>query len=724
MFGTENCDLDENSVEVVEFSETAPYTRAVVEVTCLGNDPLAEVPLPIRVWVAAGQFTDRAGNPNQLSVVDNPSCVAIDPANTAVADCASDFLNTAETCATDACIYTDTEFVLQSDRRTPIMTVVGITSDLEYDRGDDHIVEPRWATVESEIWLEIEFSQDIRMPVVTLATQLCVPHESGVCDRGEPGVCCIEHDHDGCPVPRGANECSRFFIRYTVPDDAAEELPGVSLSALFEATTTGVQSAYWVGSDQYAIPASGADLQVGPYEWTETATGGSPNVWSDWLASGGGIDVHPEVSLFDSFFEEGACWIFVDDEPAYTDLSAETAEECANLGQCTSANGDIDAEEATCTTGGVCSLVPDSDSVSVSSQSECEAVGLCSVGELTDEATCLAREVDATWEGAEWLANVWIAANTEWVPLYDLIDPENLLVRIDVTDPQISEEACGAFPQDRDGQTMYFTTDPEKPYGTQSCGDHSDGVMSHLGGPLGYTWQPAGDCSDRMCEPSDDHTSHNECSDVHLAEAIQFVFEHSGTSDDDQYGASRFDASDPDTGGSFLRIIPRVSGDIPTLDTEFAVTPCSELECPNPEAKTAIELTIFDAAGNSASCSTTMSIEDDEPPILSCEQLVGPEGRVNVVSSTSTFGEGDTMEQPVGTISMADDPDTDENEHVVTAALVYAYDNVQAGECIVYGSEGEDDEVTSAMTQDACDAIGFCNVGLCSVVSLLTRPRA
>jgi hypothetical protein len=219
--------------------------------------------------------------------------VAIDPANTATADCATGFDYTEANCNSE-CIYTINQYVLQSDRAKPALTVVGIETNLEYTRGDDTIVEPRWAAVGTDIDLEITFSKDVRMPVLKLATTLCVPSDAGAGEcpaEVAAGDCCIQHDMTECSAPKGANECGRFHITYKVPDDAVEEANGVSLGALFEATASGTQSAYYVPSEHFPVPEDPwTDLDPGTdYAWTDTATDGT--VWSAWAAEQGGTAI-------------------------------------------------------------------------------------------------------------------------------------------------------------------------------------------------------------------------------------------------------------------------------------------------------------------------------------------------------------------------------------------------------------------------------------------------
>ena len=729
--------------------DSLPYVvEASYTLTCDGNDPASTTPLAISVAVAAGVFTDRAGNPNAASVVGTelvrhvPTCVALVVANSVTADCGNTnvFLGTDATCSDADCAFTTTEYIVQSDRQTPQITDARISTDLTHTRAGVTYEEFRWATQGSVITVNIVFDKDVRMPIVKLATELC--------EVGGNGKCVLVHDAE-CASPRGANECDKFTATFTVPADAltvaankpVEEIAGVSMSVLFETTAAGTKSAYWVPSAEHPTPEGSAVAYTtmdpaGPYSWTDTVSDGTG--WSEWMTTGGGaIVAAARVELETSILSAGSC----------SDSSAATEAECAALGACSPTSSH--ADQATCEGTGTCgdpSNVPWTvgGASYVQDSATCGDVGMCSTGEPTDEATCVARDSgSATWEAASgnvWEANgnTWNSANAVWTSLSSLVSDANAMVRIDVTPPLISATACTAFPQENTGtHTLYFTTDAEKAYGTQPCpgyqylnaGSATDATQASNNGVTGYTWQPSGACS--VCTPDAAHTSHNECNDVHLAEAVQAVYNHADTKDLDQDDVLRFDAATAatDTGGHYLYIVPEVwtsasgavitSDDgtagnvltIPTVDTQFPVTAFA-----SSPVLTEVKLTLFDQAGNNANCaaSPTITIADDEPPVLECAQFVG-ETRVNVVDATAgaaaTVGSL-TMVEPLGTVSAAD---------VVTTAAVTAVDNIVAGKCCTDSNDCDNTVVTSATSSAACALVGSCAAGGTSISSVTTQ---
>jgi hypothetical protein len=261
-------------------------------------------------------------------------------------------------------------------------------------------------------------------------------------------------------------------------------------------------------------------------------------------------------------------------------------------------------------------------------------------------------------------------------------------VRIDVSAPVLG--GCTDFPKDQSGTALVFTTDPGQPHGTQPC--PTEGTA---GATAGFTWQPAGGGSCSACTASGSHTSRDECVDAHLAKAVQAIYEHADTTDNSLTAISATtSASDTDSGGPFLRIIPTWNGAIPTYSTQFPVTEFGG----TPHTVT---LTLHDAAGNTATCDVSMTIHDDEPPTLDCDQLTGT-NKVNVVSTGNAAA-------PAGIVSDVD---------VVTTSLVKVSDNVPVGSCSDSSAASEAAclaigacTVTSATTQAACEALGVCTNG-------------
>ena len=734
--------------------DAVPYVvEASYTLTCDGNDPSTVAPLAISVAVAAGVFTDRAGNPNAAALVGTelvrhtPTCVAQVVSDSVTADCGNPntFVGTDATCSDTDCTFQTTEYILQSDRATPICTDARISTDLQHSRAGVNYDEYRWATQGTAIVVNMVFDKDVRMPIVKLATELC--------EVGGSGKCVLVHDAT-CTSPRGVNECDKFTATFTVPADAltvaankpVEEVTGVSMSLLFETTAAGTKSAYWVPSAEHPVPEGsvvayttmdpGTFTVAGPYSWTDTVSDGTG--WSEWMTTGGGTIVQAtRVELETSILSAGSC-----------SGSAANEVDCAALGSCAPFTGHVD--QTTCEASAACGTYPVGGGAYVQDEDTCvgspstmgaDAVGDCSVGDPTNLATCEARS-NGLWSPPAGspptfaAANTWTSSNAVWTSMGNLVSDANAMVRIDVTPPLISAAACTAFPQEHTGtDTLYFTTDAEMPYGTQPCpgyqylsaGAATSATQAGNDGATGHTWQPSGTCS--VCTPDAAHTSHNECNDFHLAEAVQAVYNHADTKDLDQNDVTRFDAATAttDTGGHYLYIVPEVwvsasgavitSDDgtagnaltVPTIDTMFPVTAFA-----NAPVLTEVKLTIFDQAGNTADCTPTVTIADDEPPVLECAQFVG-ETRVNVVDATAnaaaTVGSL-TMVEPLGTVSAAD---------VVTTAALTVVDNIVAGTCCTDSTDCANTVVTAATSAAACALVGSCAASGMSITSVSTE---
>ena len=582
-------------------------TGAAYTLICDGHAVTDDGPLAISVAVAADLFTDRAGNPNTASVADATS---------------------------------DNAYVMQSDRKPPVLTAT-MSTDNSFVRGGVTITEPRWAKVNTIITLNIEVSEDILMPSVSIATAALTKCTAGVTC---PATDNIQHDSS---CSNGADQCNKYTAVYTVTSSSAEETAGVSVSiTAYEDFTAGN-----AGAEVTSAPLPTAVLT------TVTAAGGS-------------------------------C----------SDSSVSTMADCQALGSCSVSSL---TTESACTSGGTCS------DTSVSTQTDCANLGTCSQGPATLQATCVAlgtcsdtaqtTESDcttasgtwtaATWSAAAgtWTAGTWTSAGATWT---SQTTSANQIVRIDVSAPVLG--GCTDFPKDQSGTALVFTTDPGQPHGTQPC--PTEGTA---GATAGFTWQPAGGGSCSACTASGSHTSRDECVDAHLAKAVQAIYEHADTTDNSLTAISATtSASDTDSGGPFLRIIPTWNGAIPTYSTQFPVTEFGG----TPHTVT---LTLHDAAGNTATCDVDMTIHDDEPPTLDCDQLTGT-NKVNVVSTGNAAA-------PAGIVSDVD---------VVTTSLVKVSDNVPVGSCSDSSAASEAAclaigacTVTSATTQAACEALGVCTNG-------------
>ena len=757
-------------------TSTAGYlTEAVYYLKCAGNDAAGH--LAVSVAVAADQFTDRAGNANTIALADSVAA----------------------------------PYVLQSDTEPPTLTSIISVGTLEaiggtgalnsYPRGAATIIEPRWAKLGDTITIDIAVTEDISMPDVSIAGRALTKCQSTACDDASV-VDKIVHD-PACSTPRGDNRCDKFTATLVVAAGEAETATGVEVAiTAYEDTTAGnvgfcTVTAANTGACDTASPA-GADYGDSPHDAPTTTDVCTFRGTATECTAAGGTWTALSVT------QGAAPWVHSTSNPrplallpaalsasggACSSSPLTSASACTGAGTC-SVNSLTD--ETNCVAGGTCS------NTAFTSQSDCEGLGTCTVGDDTISATCTARGTcsDAsystssdctsatpagTWTAATWSASAgtwtaatWTSAGHTWT---SAIADANKIVRIDISVPTIG--GCSTFPQDFESSpnTLVYTTNPDKNYATQPCPTEN---IAGAGGATGWTWQPVGGNVDGtgagcsyVTRNDGTHTSRDEPVDGWLAKAVQGLYRNAGTADGSELTATT--ATDTDTGGPFLRIIPsvQVMGTCSDTDGSISAAACAALTpagtwtatSPVPNAHsdsgagipsyttnfpvtqyhasapigTNIIQTIYDAAGNFATCETAMVVVDDEPPSLVCDQLVGKPAdlingditpKVNVIdtgacSDTSLTTQADCIAAtpagvwtPAGLRSGAPAAGAG---LFVGDGLIQVSDNVPVGVC----------SDASASSQAACALIGTCSISsasasqtACVAIGVCTTPAS
>ena len=485
------------------FDDPATMLAATFELVCDGN-PGADT-LDISVEVAPDIFNDYAGNPNTAAAA----------------------------------------YHLLSDREIPQVTTVTYISDNTHTRHASlaTITEPRWATIDNTITLELAFSEIVTMPTVVVA--------------GVTLVRCNGVEVSSCPA-------TNMIVATGCADD----------NAVF-------------GS----VDANGSPHSVFP--------GGDDR--------GYGCADFTAVYTIDSDSVEGPVEVTVEE---YFDV--------------TSFNPSHSTGDSSLT--------------------------------LWDNAPTTAMA-----SGVVDVLAVTLPADTI-AALDSSIVTEEQIVRIDITPPTV---ACADYT---------FTTDDDMNYGTQPCPTvtlNSVCVVdatAELGNPSGdeCTWTPDQTAPCVACDPTnvasvfslylDDFVT-GQCQDVDLAGSVQTQYIDAGTGDTCGDPAAECD-------GGERWLIPTWDDDgdaIPTALTEFPVTA-------NGGTPNQMTLHAFDSPGNTATCAFTLTIVDDEDPMVAGSYIGDPSLEMSDCSSY-TISTTTDLGQPTATIA-------DIVEAARTAVLADSTENV------------------------------------------------